>query len=207
MLTPRFSRNQRGITLIESLIAILIMAVGILGIMGVQMRTLNDTQTGVRRAQAIRLIEDLSERLKVNPNGLNNIDGYLLAWKETPTEKRDCSKNECSNAQLADYDRAMWRKSVSQVLPGGDATVFLAKGETDVNNRRQLGVMLSWRQNEKAPQTDTAYLSPIDVSTGADVTCPDGSTCHLQYIPVSARCAPDFASGNPLYYCGGKVTP
>ena len=53
---------QRGISLIESLVAIVVMALGILGILGVQMRTLADTQSGVRRAQAIRLIEDLSER-------------------------------------------------------------------------------------------------------------------------------------------------
>lgn len=205
MLTPQSFSRQRGITLIESLIAILIMAVGILGIMGVQMRTLNDTQTGVRRAQAIRLIEDLSERLKVNPNGLSNIDGYLLAWKEKPVVDRDCSTSECSNAQLAAYDRAIWRQSVGQVLPGGDAAVFLSDGEGDASNRRQLGVMLSWRENEKS--LDDSYLSPINVSTGGgNVECAKDRTCHLQYIPVSARCAPDFASGSAMYYCGGKPT-
>lgn len=47
-----------------------VMALGLLGVVGVQMRTLADTQTGVRRAQAIRLIEDLSERAKVNPSAL-----------------------------------------------------------------------------------------------------------------------------------------
>ena len=49
-------KHQRGIALIEALIAILIIALGILGVMGVQMRTLSDTQTGVRPAQAIPLI-------------------------------------------------------------------------------------------------------------------------------------------------------
>ena len=37
------SRIQRGITLIESLVAVAVMALGILGILGVQMRTLTDT--------------------------------------------------------------------------------------------------------------------------------------------------------------------
>ena len=66
---PAPAQRQRGITLIESLVAIVIMALGILGILGVQMRTLADTQTGVRRAQAVRLIEDLSERIQVSPTG------------------------------------------------------------------------------------------------------------------------------------------
>ena len=53
-------RHQRGITLIESLAAIVVMALGVLGILGVQMRTLADSQTSVRRAQAVRLIEKLN---------------------------------------------------------------------------------------------------------------------------------------------------
>jgi type IV pilus assembly protein PilV len=65
LTTP--TRRQRGISLIESLIAIVVTALGILGILGVQMRTLSDTSTTVRRAQAIRLIEDLGERMRVNP--------------------------------------------------------------------------------------------------------------------------------------------
>src|SRR2546429_3388547 len=49
---------------------------------GTQMRTLTDTQTTVRRAQAIRLIEDLGERMKVNPRDrkstrLNSSHGYI----------------------------------------------------------------------------------------------------------------------------------
>ena len=75
-LTP--SRKQRGITLLESMIAIVVAALGIFGILGVQMRTLADTQTSMRRAQAIRLIEDMSERMKVNPNALLSInDGFV----------------------------------------------------------------------------------------------------------------------------------
>ncbi len=76
-------RLQRGISLIESMVAIVVMALGILGILGVQMRTLADTQTGVRRAQAIRLIEDLSERMKVNPNALGSLGNYTTGWGRT----------------------------------------------------------------------------------------------------------------------------
>ena len=64
-----------------------VMALGLLGVVGVQMRTLADTQTGVRRAQAIRLIEDLSERAKVNPSALANINEYVIGFGSagTPT--------------------------------------------------------------------------------------------------------------------------
>ena len=74
---PAERRNQRGLTMIESLVAIVVAALGILGILGTQMRTLTDTQTTVRRAQAIRLIEDLGERMKVNPSVLRDADAYV----------------------------------------------------------------------------------------------------------------------------------
>jgi type IV pilus assembly protein PilV len=79
------AKKQLGITLLESLIAIVVAALGILGILGVQMRTLTDTQTSMR-TQAIRLIEDLSERMKVNPNALLSIGDYTSTFtKKLPT--------------------------------------------------------------------------------------------------------------------------
>lgn len=74
---------QKGITLLESLVAIVVMALGLLGIVGIQMRTLADTQTGVRRAQAVKLIEDLSERVRANPNAIGNATSYAVAWGST----------------------------------------------------------------------------------------------------------------------------
>lgn len=67
-LTRTRNRHPNGFTLIETLVATVITALGVLGILGLQMRTLADNQSGVRRAQAIRLIEDLSERTHANPN-------------------------------------------------------------------------------------------------------------------------------------------
>lgn len=206
-------RHQRGITLIESLVAIVVTALGILGILGVQMRTLTDTQTTVRRAQAIRLIEDLSERMKVNPNALADIDTYKSGFSNEPTPG-SCSSG-CNHTQLATYDLAIWKQTVKNTLPLGQASVFLAPGEgTGANpNRRQLGVMISWRENERvakvsdANDADTAsYRGAINTSTGGGTgaTCPTDRTCHLQYLPVAARCAPYFSNTTVQYFCPGS---
>ena len=207
------SRRQRGFSLIESLVALVVAALGILGILGVQMRTLTDTQTSVRRAQAVRLIEDLGERMKVNPNALMILGSYTSTWGATPPTGTDCGSAICNAADLAAYDLAQWKQLVRNTLQSGDANIFLASGETDATNRRQLGVMISWRENER--DGSTAFKNDIDATqvraadgslsagaTGADV-CPNGFTCHLQYIPVAARCAPYFAGGPVQYYCPG----
>lgn len=205
--TPAATR-QRGIAMIESLVAIVVMALGILGILGVQMRTLTDTQTSVRRTQAIRLIEDMSERMKVNPNALNNLASYVSAFSDTPTPGSCISG--CTAAQQASYDLAIWKQTVASSLPLGQASIFLAPGETQDSNRRQLGVIISWRENERAgtktDDIDATKFRAADGSftAGTDTTnaCPTDRTCHLQYLPVSARCAPyDNGSGIKVLYC------
>ncbi len=212
MITP-LHKHQRGITLIESLASIVIAALGILGILGVQMRTLTDTQTTVRRAQAIRLIEDMSERMKVSPNALLNIHDYTSGYAEKGSglSAADCTITACPPAEQAKYDLKQWKTTVEAVLPGGQASIFLAPGETTDPNRRLLGVMIAWRENER--DTAAAYKDAIDASklpaadgkftAGTDEAnvCPADKTCHLQYIPVAARCAPYNDGATKALYC------
>ncbi|HMN20322.1 MAG TPA: type IV pilus modification protein PilV [Ottowia sp.] len=200
-------QRQRGITLIESLVAMLVTALGILGILGVQMRTLTDTTTTVRRAQAIRLIEDLGERMKVSPNALLGMAAYASGYdqKGADLSASDCASSNCSAAEQAAYDVKQWKTTVQQTLPAGQASIFLAPGETVSANRRMLGVIVAWRENERH-DADEDYKSAIDaVPTGGDTneenTCPEGFTCHLQYVPVSARCAPYASGGAMTVYC------
>ena len=211
--TPAAARRQHGISLIESLVAIVVMALGILGILGVQMRTLTDTSTTVRRAQAIHLIEDLSERIKVNPNALLNMGSYVMAWGTNPTGATDCKTVACTTAQVIQYDLQEWKKLVNNTLapqantaaaaaPLTDATIFIPADETVASNRRQLGVMIRWRENERTTTAD--YRDPVstDATSVAGVTCDVGWTCHLQYLQVSTRCSsPNMSSGTATTFC------
>lgn len=203
-LKPPIPRTQRGISLIESLVAMVVVALGILGMLGVQMRTLTDTQAGVRRAQAIRLIEDLGERLQNSPDALNNLSAYTAK----PTASTDCVAAACSPSDLATFDIKTWRATVVDTLPGGEVTVFIPEGAP-----RQLGVLIGWRENRYSQDgksrtaTDIAELDKFlqdavtggkDV-TGAIVSCPTGLICHLQYIQPTQRCTPWGTGGGALY--------
>ncbi len=216
-MTHAPSSRQRGITLIESLVAIVVAALGILGIVGVQMRTLTDTSTSLRRAQAIRLIEDLGERMRTNPSALANLNAYVANFAASPGIG-SCASG-CNLAQLATYDLAVWKKAVGDTLPAGKVSIFVppAEGALAAGQGRQLGVMIAWRENER--DTSAAYKDDIDATKvrdangtltaggGTDQTadaCPTDHTCHLQYIPVSSRCAPYApGSGSTTYVCPG----
>ena len=202
------TRNQqRGITLLESLVSLVISALGILGIVGVQMRTLVDTQTTVHRAQAIRLIEDLNERLRANPNGLATmIANQTAVFGTIPEPDNNCSTTDCTAFKLMMYDLWVWKQNTIATLPLGEAHIFPAQWDKGSANPRQVGIRISWRSNEaegretdamdatKVKQDDDSYVAGVE----DEDACPDGRTCHLQYIAVPIRCAAD---SNNKFYC------
>lgn len=189
--------RSRGISLLESMIAIVLLALGVLAILGVQLRTLADTQTSVRRAQAIRLIEDLSERMRINPGALTEgaLDRYTVGWGGPSVAAPDCSAG-CKAVDLARHDMVQWKRLVQATLPAGDATVFRVADPAQLNNVPQLGVMIAWRENERA-DADAAFRAPLAMpATGTGgAACPAERICHLQYLQPPRRCALD---GGPV---------
>lgn len=196
------NNNQRGISLLEALITILLLSLGVLAILGMQMRTLSNTQNSLYRAQSIRLIEDLGERLTANPNSFFFAEKFITNWEHTPPTGKDCETTNCSAEELAVYDIGTWKSFVKNTLPNGDVSVFISNDDS-LENPRQLGVILAWRANNISTNAD--YITPLDNTNnnGKNISCPANSNCHLQFIPLMARCAPYALSGSTKFYCPG----
>jgi len=174
-------RNQRGLSLIESLVAVLVLALGIMWLAGVQARMLAENRTTNSRAIAVSLIDDITNRMILNRE-LAVSGGYLLALADaTPVPAVDCAAAACSNAQLANFDLARWRAAVGSLLNGGRSTVFAS-----VTDSRQLGVMIAWPANEgKGADVDTKYtaiFAQSSVTGVGGVVCPADFLCHLVYV-------------------------
>lgn len=182
------SSRQRGVTLLEALVSIVILAIAVLGMLGVQLRTLAETQTGVRRAQAVRLIEDLAERIKGNPDGFAQLSRFAGGFDSVPHATVQCDAEVCTADQLAQWDIGRWRTVVAETLPMGRAAVFTSTDETTVGTQRQLGIVVGWRANERRRESDSAdasaaYKLPFAIATGAaNVDCPADLICHVTYV-------------------------
>lgn len=165
----------------EALVSILVLSLGAMAMLGVQIATLAETQNSVRRAQAVRIIEDLAERIKSNPDGFGQLGNYVANWNAAPVAPSNCGSTDCNSPQLAQWDRNQWFSQIPQLIPGGQARTFLSADEA-VGNRRQLGVMLAWPLQQRAV---SAFGTPEKVTTGSGanaVACPDEHICHLLYI-------------------------
>jgi type IV pilus assembly protein PilV len=182
-LKPR--SQQRGITLIESLVALVVLALGVLGLIGFQLQTLRDTRDSVGRSRAIVSVQDIAERMRANPNATaaNYTSGFAAVAAPNP----NCTTAACSVVELAAFDVWRWKANVAAALPGGQAAI--TPSATDA---RQFAVMVGWLENQADANATTsagasdATARTITKSTAIGGTtvlaCPAGLTCHFVYV-------------------------
>ncbi|MFV1982283.1 MAG: type IV pilus modification protein PilV [Thiohalomonadales bacterium] len=121
-----------GFTMIEILIAMVILSVGVLGLAGLQGASIKSSNTAYMRTVATNQIYDFAERMRSNSEGFNFVvDGgdnsynqlsgipvYLNCNIATKTPGAGCNPTE-----LAIRDIAMWNIENARVLPNGQGTV------------------------------------------------------------------------------------
>ena len=108
------ARSQRGDTMIEVLVTIIIIAVGVLGTAALQVTTLKNLSTSHSTSIAAMLADDLGERMRANPDAAND---YVHGIGNAPDAFPDCVANACTDAQLALYDLGTWWQDATAVLP------------------------------------------------------------------------------------------
>jgi len=199
---PSSKTAQRGISLVEALVSLVILALGVLGLAAVQARMLVDARTTNSRAVAIRLIGELNERIQLNPTGAQpgankdyseDVSPYsdteAASFPPRPDDdpETDCPTADpvCTAAQQAAYDVVIWRRKVADTLMGGQASIWQI-------SPRQLQVVVAWRANENTGATlgatpVTEVANPLQIkATAAGSLCGSGTgfICHIDFIDI-----------------------
>ena len=119
----RAALQQRGFTLFETMVALAVTSVGLLGMASLQVAAMNGTQSSHQRVQASFLAYDLADRMRNNLMSMRSGD-YDLSLGTVPTSA-SCrgASAACTPAQLAAADVSEWRALVATTLIGGDASV------------------------------------------------------------------------------------
>ncbi|MGK9065744.1 type IV pilus modification protein PilV [Stutzerimonas chloritidismutans] len=128
------SSLQRGATLIEVLVAMLILSVGLLGLAGMQMTALKSNQSAYYRSQATVLAYDIIDRMRANrTEALNGVYDIAL-------QNQTCDPDIAPSGTLAKRDVAEWLNSLSCLLSAD------AQGSV-VRNDRVFTVSIEWNDN------------------------------------------------------------
>lgn len=174
----RTIERQSGVGLIEVLIALLVFAVGVLGMASMQLAAKRSGYEATQRSIATSLARDILERMRSNP-GLP--DSYIVTANEMVTlmatssySGLDCGNpsNVCDPNDLAAYDLHDW----SQLLTGATETVTIDSTTSNVgglldaracitNTSGNIEVAIAWRG-----------VSELENSTESD--CGNGATVY-----------------------------
>lgn len=185
MTNSKQGKRQRGATLLEVLITMLVVAVGLLGAAGLQLASTRYQQTSTLRSQALIHADFIIEKMRVNNINLTFVNlaaaqanpiGAYLAADEYPDaddlpDDPACGlegQPNCTAAEAAQRDLREWRQALAQDLPGGRGSIFpiAAGGATEPNSRR---VVVMWREkSEAATQNATGQAADETI----DATCP-----------------------------------
>lgn len=114
-MTHNAPQRQHGATLIEVLIAVVVLSIGLLGLAGLQATSVKSNHSAYQRSQATLLAYDLADRMRANrTEALTN--AYEVNF---PTSS---SSHSVSGTQAA-KDKAEWLNSLARTLPEGTGKV------------------------------------------------------------------------------------
>ncbi len=113
--------HATGFTLLEVLVSVVIVAVAVLGSVGLQSFALRVNQGGQLRSQAVVLGLNYLER--VEANNIAAVSGGYAVTTLPASASVDCASNFCTPDQLATYDLVQVKDMVAAQLPGGTVTV------------------------------------------------------------------------------------
>lgn len=150
-------KQNYGFTLIEILIAMLVLSVGLLGLAGLQAVSLKNNQSAYNRSQATQLAYDLADRMRANASA---IASYTAIQPGAATIKTNClTIAGCTSTDMAENDLYEWNQSITTVLPLGFGLISVTNGIYTIT--------ISWDDNRDG-DIDLGNGNDIDVDGDGD---------------------------------------
>lgn len=155
-LSGKSRRQRRGFSMVECLVALVVLSVGMLGVAGLMLAGLRVAHGAMFRTQAVSLVSDMAERIRANPSAGS---AYECATYGGAPSDHGCAPSDsaiggnCSTAELAEDDLARWQRSANALLPLSPDTcsadvVYVTAGAPDEPARFR--VSLSWLERGEA---------------------------------------------------------
>ncbi|MBN1238034.1 MAG: type IV pilus modification protein PilV [Gammaproteobacteria bacterium] len=128
-LPLRGARPSAGFTLLEVLIALLVLSLGLLGLAALQAATVEFNHEAYLRSQATNLAYDMADRMRANRQAALNGDYSVAFANPAPA---------CGNAggaSVAARDIAAWHGALACTLPAGNGRIQVANGTVTIEVR------------------------------------------------------------------------
>ena len=121
----RKTAREHGFSLIEVLIALIIMSVGMLGIAGLYVHSMQAGRTSLFRHQAVNLAGDIADRIRANPTA-------GAAYTAVSGTNHNCVNGnvDCTPTEMAENDILIWEAQATDTLPGASVGIVFNSAVT-----------------------------------------------------------------------------
>jgi type IV pilus assembly protein PilV len=138
------ARRAAGFSIVEALVALIVLSVGMLGIAALYVESLRAGRSAVYHTQAVNLAADMADRIRANR--LAGVAAWTLAADGTPAQ-RNCLTANCNPGELAQDDQARWLQAIQRQLPGDgvatpDGTIAVDPGAVPT----QYTITVTWSE-------------------------------------------------------------
>jgi type IV pilus assembly protein PilV len=131
---------QRGFSLIEVLIALIVMSVGMLGIAGLYVQSMQAGRTSMLRHHAVTLAGDIADRIRANPTA-----GAAYAAEQGADNNCVGADADCDAAEMAAHDIFLWQTQAREFLPPmGDGSQQVIVQYNDAAVPRIYQIIVQW---------------------------------------------------------------
>ncbi len=114
--------TNRGFTLLEVLVATIILSVGLLGISGMQVTGLRSNHSALMRSQATMFAYDMSDRMRANGEAFKPAAGFYN--NPVAVANNNCATTTgCNSQAMAKNDMSAWSANIVNTLPVGAGVV------------------------------------------------------------------------------------
>ncbi len=117
-----------GFTLVEVLVAILVISIGMLGVAKLVLAAVTSNDSAYFRTQAADLAYSILDAMRANRAYATTTTGYQLSFSQTPdpTVQCDALGSDCTPAEMAQYDLYRWRAQLAGALPQGNGQIVVS---------------------------------------------------------------------------------
>lgn len=149
-------RRQSGFSLVEVLIALVVMSVGMLGIAGLYVQSMQAGRTSMFRHHAVTLAGDVADRIRANP-----IAGVAYSSAIDAVGSNNCmlSGTTCAAAEMAANDIWLWQEQANRTLPNGDVAIVFIPAAGFVPPTYQITV--SWTEPNQISVPSYVITIPV----------------------------------------------
>ena len=139
----RAFRDDRGFTLVEALVAMVVLSVGMLGIAALGIESLRASRAALVRTEAVTLATDMADRIRAN-----RAAGAAYAGAAADAANVECEAGGagCSPAELAAHDLFIWGDAIAGALPDGVGTVTHVDVDPNDGTPAVSVVTISWTE-------------------------------------------------------------